>query len=564
MPRNNAFLGRDPSQRRSPGRSSRRARFERLEPRQLLAVTPIQIRAAGATGEEQMELRIDGETVKAWTNVGGDYDNKGFLDFFYNHPTTVTADRVSVAFVNDGNTSSGADKNLRVGSILVAGEIFQTEAASTWSTGTFTAGAGCEPGFFSTEFLHCNGEFSYLAGGRTIDIRAAGSTGEERMELRIGGETVRTWDNVGGDAARRQFNVFSYTHPTVVSLEEVSVAFVNDGITSAGADRNLRVNRVTLGGVDYESEAATVLTTVNSPTATSCPTGFNETEYLFCNSAFVYSAPEATAIQVRAAGATGQERMALQIDGVTVREWGNVGGGYNTRQFLNFNYTHPTAVTADRIRVAFLNDGITSTGADKNLRVDRISVDGEIFETQAGDVFSTGTWDSVNGCAPGFKASEFLNCNGYFQFEATPQNPGTIGIGATQFLVAEIDGVATVTFVRTGGTDGVATVDFTTVPGTATPGQDFVSRSGTVTFADGQAQRSVNITILNDNQGEGSETFNLAIDRVTGAVAGQPRTTTITIFDDEQPSTGNGVGLQGDYYDGQSFGNLLLSRTDAT
>ncbi len=542
----------------------RKARFEHLEPRQLLAATPIEVRAAGDTGEERMELRIDGQAVQVWENVGGDYSTRQFVSFEYVHPDTVTADRIRVAFVNDGLTAGGEDRNLRVDGITVAGEVFESEAASVRSTGSHNAATGCAPGYKQSETLACNGNFRYAPASDTIQIRAAGATGEETMELRIDGVVVQTWNNIGGDAATRQFVGYDYVHPAEVTLDQISVAFVNEGQSAAGESRALRVNRILLGGVRYESEASTVLTTVDTTGGTPWRSNFNETEMLNANGSFIYAPIDATAISIRAAGATGEERMALQIDGETVREWGNFQGNARLREFVTFNYVHPTQVTADRIRVAFINDGRTATGADKNLDVDGITVAGVVYESEASSVFSTGVWDSATGCAPGFKQSERLHCNGYLAFESPPQNPGVIGIGQTQYLVAEPDGTATVTFVRTDGSEGVATVDYTTVPGTAVAGQDYISRSGTVIFADGQTEQSVNITILDDGLGEGTEAFNLAIDRVTGATAGQPRTTTISIFDDEQPSPGDGIGLKGEYFNGRTLTDLLLTRTDTT
>ncbi|MEM8864314.1 MAG: carbohydrate-binding domain-containing protein [Planctomycetota bacterium] len=544
--------------------NARKAKFERLEDRNLLAATPIEILAAGSTGEERVELQIDGVTVQSWDNVAGGYYSGQFLTLSYTHPTDVTADRVRVAFTNDGAASNGADRNLRVDGIRVAGEFFESEAASVFSTGTFSAVDGCAPGFKQSEFLACGGYFQYGASssGNLIEVRAAGNTGEEQLQLQINGATVETWNNVGGSVASRQFQSFFYLHDEPLAANSVRVAFTNDGTTASGGDRNLLVDGITLDGVVYESEATNTLSVGSFVPGGDGAPGFTQSELLARNGFFQYAPADASAVEIRAAGATGQERMELQVDSVTVQGWNNVGGSYSGAQFITYVYQHPAPLSADRVRVAFVNDGTTSTGADRNLRVDGITLDGVVFESEAANTLSTGTWTAANGCAPGFKQSELLQCGGYFQFNAPVGDPGVIGIGATQFVVGEADGIATVTFNRTDGSDGVATVDYTTVPATATPGQDYVSQSGTITFADGQTQRSIDITILNDGLGEGTETFNVAIDRVTGATAGQPRTTTVSIIDDEQPSTGDGNGLLGEYFAGATFNDLLLRRTD--
>lgn len=66
--------------------------------------------------------------------------------------------------------------------------------------------------------------------------------------------------------------------------------------------------------------------------------------------------PTGSAIEIIAAGRNNQESMALQIDGVTVANFDNVGGDALTGTFEVYIYSHPTVVSADRIRVAFTND----------------------------------------------------------------------------------------------------------------------------------------------------------------------------------------------------------------
>ena len=61
-------------------------------------------------------------------------------------------------------------------------------------------------------------------------------------------------------------------------------------------------------------------------------------------------------------------------------------------------------------------------GIDRNVRIDAIAIDGIRFETEAPDVFSTGTWKPEDGIVPGFRQDEFLHTDGYFQYADT--NPG--------------------------------------------------------------------------------------------------------------------------------------------
>ncbi len=119
--------------------------------------------------------------------------------------------------------------------------------------------------------------------------------------------------------------------------------------------------------------------------------------------------------------------MQLLVDGVAVRTWNNVGGDVAQRQFLNFSYTHPTSIAINQIRVAFTNDGNTAGGADRNLAVDAIALNGLRYESEAPATYSTGTWSDATGCAPGNKQDEVLHCGGYFQY-AGAQSGSRIGL----------------------------------------------------------------------------------------------------------------------------------------
>ncbi|MEN1681219.1 MAG: PQQ-dependent sugar dehydrogenase [Planctomycetota bacterium] len=547
-------------------RRTRRSRFERLEDRHLLSATPIEVLAAGKNGDEQMQLLIDGDVVQTWNSVGGDFDARQFESFTYTHPTAVSADQIRVRF----SQGTGTRRDLRVDGLRVDDQFYEAESASTYSTGTWDNAAGdCVPRFAQSEVLHCQGGYFDFAQGDAsiVEVLAIGVTASETVAIEVDGQQVATFENVGGSRFNRRFVNLRYAHTGPLSPDQVRVVLVDGTNNQFGNDRNAIIDAVILDGQRFEMESPDIFSVGSWSTDNACGPGFKQSETLHCSGGYFQlpSSAMGSVIDVHAAGATGRERMELLIDGESVRTWERVGGDYDARQFIDFRYRHSEFVTADRVQVAFTNDGaFANLGEDLNLRVDGVTIDGVKFESEAATTRSTGTWTSDVGCAPGFKQSELLHCNGALDFLARAANPGVIGIGSTQFVVGEAEGVARVNFLRTGGADGPATVDFTTVPGTATPGVDYTTTSGVVTFADGQTEAFITVPIANDSAAEGTETFNVAIDRVTGAIAGQPRTTTVSIFDDEQPSPGSGNGLQGDYYSGLNFGTLLLTRTDAT
>ncbi|HEX8485483.1 Calx-beta domain-containing protein [Sphingomonas sp.] len=74
--------------------------------------------------------------------------------------------------------------------------------------------------------------------------------------------------------------------------------------------------------------------------------------------------------------------------------------------------------------------------------------------------------------------------------------------------------VATFTVTRSGGT-GAFTVAYATADGSATSGSDYQATSGTLTFAEGQNDAVVEVTILGDTRSEADETFFLNLSEST-------------------------------------------------
>lgn len=86
--------------------------------------------------------------------------------------------------------------------------------------------------------------------------------------------------------------------------------------------------------------------------------------------------------------------------------------------------------------------------------------------------------------------------------------------------VNEDEGTVTLTVSRTNGFDGVISVDYQTVDGTAIAGEDYLSESGTLTFAHEDTAKQITISIIHDLLGdEGNETFTVELDNATGGAA---------------------------------------------
>lgn len=128
------------------------------------ALSTIVVFAGGSAGNgvyPTMQLLINNRVVASWDNVNANGALRQTKQYTYTSPIKITArDQIRVSFINDywSNTS---DRNLFVDKIIFDGFTKETEASSTYSTGTWSATNGCGPGFKRSEWLACNGSFIF-------------------------------------------------------------------------------------------------------------------------------------------------------------------------------------------------------------------------------------------------------------------------------------------------------------------------------------------------------------------------------------------------------------------
>ena len=87
---------------------------------------------------------------------------------------------------------------------------------------------------------------------------------------------------------------------------------------------------------------------------------------------------------------------------------------------------------------------------------------------------------------------------------------------ACVMAVSESVGVASVPLSRGPGTYGAVSVRYTATSGTASIGSDFLLPSLRVVIPDGIAMATINVTIVDDEDREFAETFQLNLLSVTG------------------------------------------------
>ena len=272
-------------------------------------------------------------------------------------------------------------------------------------------------------------------GGAAIEIRAKGDIGNERIELRLNGSTVASYN------LSRSYQIFGFTPASSITVNQLRVHFVNNGQDELG-DRNVEIDYVNLNGQRFESEAPSVESIGSYRSDDGCRRGFKQSQRLACTGRFDYGVPQGTIIgagspgttqppvtqppttqqptttqplgggdeiQIRAKGDTGTEQISLQLDNQIVATW-TVGTAFQT-----FSYDLPAGTAINQLRVRFINDARIPAG-DRNVEIDYVVVDDTRYESESPATESRGSWNAATGCRPGFKQSQRLACTGYFQY----------------------------------------------------------------------------------------------------------------------------------------------------
>ena len=266
-------------------------------------LSTVEIFAGGDTGTEQFELLINDQVVETFSGVGSRGADREFVRFVHTTNEQLNGSDIQIRFINDEyRPAEGFDSNLYVSKIRIDGVTFQTESPSTFSTGIFRDGSETGPGFLEVEKLNINGSFYFSDDSSPIDplaqtgtrirIEALGSTGEEILELRIGGEVVSNFDvtNTESNAS------FFFVTDEIVSPEEIQVGFINDLFDpEAGIDRNLIVDQIQIidiGSGDrlrFQSEAPTTFSTGTFTDEDGIVPGFGRGDTLHTNGFFSFA-----------------------------------------------------------------------------------------------------------------------------------------------------------------------------------------------------------------------------------------------------------------------------------
>ena len=116
-----------------------------------------------------------------------------------------------------------------------------------------------------------------------------------------------------------------------------------------------------------------------------------------------------------------------------------------------------------------------------------------------------------------------------------PRRPSSSAVQFTAptYLVTESGVAAVVVVSRVGSTAGTAMVDYSTVDGSAKAGTDYTSESGTLTFNDGEASKTLTIPIQDNAVAAPDTSFGIILSNAAGVSLGSTAATSVTIADDD-------------------------------
>ena len=219
---------------------------------------------------------------------------------------------------------------------------------------------------------------------------------------------------------------------------------------------------------------------------------------------------------VLAAGGTTVEEPEANALTAAFRKLPGAHGGPDTTFVFEvlFSEEIPTSYTVLRDQGAFQ----VSAGGDvaKARRVDGRDDLREIH-------VDASTWDDVTVTLPGNRTcgtagAICMNDGRQLSNSPTATIRGPVAIAVADAEVEEAPG-ATLDFVVSLSREApeTVTVDYATADGTATAGDDYTAANGTLSFAAGETEKTVSVTVLDDAHDEAEETMTLVLSNASGA-----------------------------------------------
>lgn len=122
--------------------------------------------------------------------------------------------------------------------------------------------------------------------------------------------------------------------------------------------------------------------------------------------------------------------------------------------------------------------------------------------------------------------------------ESSAADAKAVAFSATAYAAPDNGGSLNVKVVRTGDPSGEVKIDYATTHGTATS-SNYTPTNGTLTFADGETEKTISIDISDNTNINGNKTFNLDLSNPVGTTTPDV-SALVTIIDDEVGTFGSG------------------------
>ncbi len=379
---------------------------------------PVVIRLRGTTGTERVTVQSGFVKYGGWAPVTdhGEWTlSSDYTEIKFNQSDSFGWFRVN--FVNDGDDPVAGDRNVIVDWLDADGLRLQADSPEVRSKGVWN-GSDCGEGFRRSGFMACNGWIEIFAReGRNpdrpypIEVVAQGTTGSELLGYEVDGNVRHTWQ-LSTSPARYTFEQAIYT-----GGDRVRLVFLNDGYEPVAGDRNVRVTEISFDEVDYRPGD---LKSKGSWNGSDCGEGFRNSQWLHCNGWFEIigggdpEPPGSVDVSIAARGTTGTEVLTLDVNGTPF------GGIELTQTLLDYGFDVPLDLFVNNdpadpenlVRFRFENDGIDSSGGDRNVFVDAVGYDGSSSNPRA--LLTKGSWNGTD-CDEGYRDSNWLHCNGWIQ-----------------------------------------------------------------------------------------------------------------------------------------------------
>jgi uncharacterized delta-60 repeat protein len=125
--------------------------------------------------------------------------------------------------------------------------------------------------------------------------------------------------------------------------------------------------------------------------------------------------------------------------------------------------------------------------------------------------------------------------NAVLTIKDTTFSAGQLYFASTNFLANEGDGTATVTVLRSGGSSGTVSAFYYSTALTAVPGFNYITVSNSITFSDGQTNRSFTVPLIDNSVAQPVLAFQVSLltNVSSGTTLGFPSNATVLISDND-------------------------------